>query len=71
MQKEAEIEKKRTNRNFMKMWRMKRNKMHVKDVAARKQKKFHIKQVKELEKQETFISIKIVTVVQGRLKLRL
>ena len=57
MQKKTETEKKRTNRNFMKMWRMKWDEMHVKKVAVRKQEKLRIKQVKELEKQQAFISI--------------
>ena len=60
LQKEADLEKKRTERNFMKMWRMERDEMHVKEVAARKQKKARIKQIKELEKQQVFIPIKLL-----------
>ena len=44
----------------MKMWRMERDEMHVKGVAARKQEKTRIKQVKELEKQQAFISIELL-----------
>ena len=33
--------------------------MHVKEITARKQKKFGIKQIKKLEKQQAFISIKM------------
>ena len=34
--------------------------MHVKKITAWKQKKFRIKQIKELKKQQAFISIKML-----------
>jgi hypothetical protein len=43
MQKKNETEKKRIDDNFMKMWRIKRDKMHIKDVAARKDEKNRMK----------------------------
>ena len=60
LQKKAELEKKRADRNFMKMWRMERDEMHAKGVAARKQEKARIKQVKEFEKQQVFISVELL-----------
>ena len=60
LQKKTEFEKKRTNRNFMKMWRMKRNEMHVKKITVRKQEKLRIKQIKKLKKQWAFISIEML-----------
>ena len=48
--KEETLEKKRADNNFMKFWRMERDDLHTKGVAARKAKKARLKQVKELIK---------------------
>jgi hypothetical protein len=37
------MKQKKINANFMKMWRMKRDEMHSKDVTARKAEKSRIK----------------------------
>ena len=50
LQKEVDAEKKQIDNNFMKMWRMERDEMHVKGVAARKAEKTRAKQLKELMK---------------------
>jgi hypothetical protein len=50
LQKEQEMEKKRANANFMKMWRMERDEVHAKGVAARRAEKARIIQLKELQK---------------------
>ena len=55
VQKEIEAEKKQIQRNFMRMWRMERDEIHSKGVAARKQEKARTKRVKELEKQQIII----------------
>jgi hypothetical protein len=59
-QKEQNIEQKKINANFMKMWRMKRDEMHAKDVAARKAEKSRIKQVKEMTKNHLFIPVELL-----------
>lgn len=48
--KEEALEKKQAENNFMKFWRMERDDLHMKRVAARKAKKARLKQVKELMK---------------------
>ena len=49
-QKEEEAEKKRVENNFMKMWRMERDEVHTKGVAARKAERARIKQLREMRK---------------------
>ncbi len=44
----------------MKTWRMKRDDVHVKGVAARKAEKARIKQVKEMTKSHTFIPVELL-----------
>ena len=56
LQKEVDAEKKQIDNNFMKMWRMERDEMHVKGVAARKAEKTRAKQLKELMKTYNSIS---------------
>ena len=48
--------KKKKHRNFMIIWRRERKKMYVKEVIVRKKKKKRVKNVKELMKQNIFIS---------------
>jgi hypothetical protein len=50
LQKEKDDEKKRVDAQFMRIWRMKRDEMHTKGVAARKAEKARIKQIKEMTK---------------------
>ncbi len=59
-QKEQDIEQKKINANFMKMWRMERDEMHAKGVAARKAEKARIKQVKEMTKNRLFIPVELL-----------
>jgi hypothetical protein len=40
---------------------MKRDKMHAKEVIARKNEKARIKQIKKMTKQSVFISMKLMT----------
>lgn len=54
-QKEKKAKRKQIENNFMKMWRMKQNKMLKKNVIVKKAKKARIKQVKELMKDYAFI----------------
>jgi hypothetical protein len=53
-------EKKRIDAQFMKIWQMKRNEMHTKDVTARKAKKARIKQIKEMTKNHLFIFVELL-----------
>ncbi len=39
---------------------MKRNKMHAKEVIARKNEKTRIKQIKKMKKQNVFIFMKLI-----------
>jgi hypothetical protein len=60
LQKEKDDEKKRIDAQFMRIWRMKRDEMHTKDVAARKAEKARIKQVKEMTKNYLFIFVELL-----------
>ncbi len=60
LQKEKDDEKKRIDAQFMRIWRMKRDEMHTKDVAARKVEKARIKQIKEMIKNHLFISVELL-----------
>ncbi len=63
LQKEKNDEKKRIDAQFMRIWRMKRDEMHTKDVAARKVEKARIKQVKEMTKNHFFISVELLQLI--------
>ncbi len=54
-EKEQVIEKKRADAQFMKLWRMERDEIHAKGVAARRAEKARIKQLKELQKNINII----------------
>ncbi len=60
LQKEKDDEKKRIDAQFMRIWRMKRDEMHTKDVAARKVEKARIKQIKEMTKNHFFIFVELL-----------
>jgi hypothetical protein len=60
LQKEKDDEKKRVDAQFMRIWRMKRDEMHTKDVAARKVEKARIKQIKEMTKNHLFIPVELL-----------
>jgi hypothetical protein len=60
LQKEKDDEKKRIDAQFMRIWRMKRDEMHTKGVAARKVEKARIKQIKEMTKNHLFISVELL-----------
>ncbi len=63
LQKEKDDEKKRIDAQFMRIWRMKRDEMHTKDVAARKVEKARIRQVKEITKNHLFISVELLQLI--------
>jgi hypothetical protein len=44
----------------MKIWKMKKNEMHAKEIIARKNKKARIKQIKKMKKQNVFIFTKLM-----------
>jgi hypothetical protein len=54
-EKEQIMKKKRADAQFMKLWRMKRDDIHAKGVAARRAEKTRIKQLKELQKNINII----------------
>jgi hypothetical protein len=60
LQKEKDDEKKRIDAQFMRIWRMKRDEVHTKGVAARKVEKARIKQIKEMTKNHLFISVELL-----------
>ncbi len=59
-QKEAKTKRRKEYNNMMKIWRMKRNEMHAKEVIARKDEKARIKQIKKMKKQNVFIFMKLM-----------
>ncbi len=63
LQKEKDDEKKRIDAQFMRIWRMKRDEMHTKDVAARKAEKARIKQIKERTKNHLFIFVELLQLI--------
>ncbi len=63
LQKEKDDEKKRIDAQFMRIWRMKRDEMHTKNVAARKVEKARIKQIKEMTKNHLFISVELLQLI--------
>ncbi len=63
LQKEKNDEKKRIDAQFMRIWRMKRDEMHTKDVTARKAEKARIKQIKEMTKNHLFISVELLQLI--------
>jgi hypothetical protein len=50
------MEKKRSDVNFMRIWRMERDEVHAKGIAARRAERARIKQLKELQKNINIIS---------------
>ncbi len=63
LQKEKDDEKKRVDAQFMRIWRMKRDEVHTKGVAARKAEKARIKQIKEMTKNHLFISVELLQLI--------
>lgn len=53
--KDKAMNKKRADAHFMKLWRMKRDDIHAKRIAARRAEKTRIKQLKELQKNINII----------------
>ncbi len=47
----------------MKFWRMKRNDVHLKKIAARKAEKARIKQMKKMTKSHIFISVELLQLI--------
>ena len=50
LQQDQEAEEKRANNSFLKLWRIERDEMHVKGLAARKAERDRVKQLKEMQK---------------------
>jgi hypothetical protein len=63
LQKEKSDEKKRIDDQFMKIWRMKRDEMHTKNVVVRKAEKACIKQIKEMTKNHFFIFVELLQLI--------
>ena len=59
LQQDQEAEEKRANNSFMKLWRIERDEMHVKGLAARKAERDRVKQLKEMQKMLGPIPIKM------------
>ena len=62
--KKKEAEKRKSHNNFMKMWRMERDQKHVEGVAARKDEKARVKNIKDLMKQEKPIPGHLLTPIE-------
>ncbi len=60
LQKKKDDKKKRVDAQFMRIWRMKRDEVHTKDVIVRKVEKVRIKQVKEMTKNHLFMFIELL-----------
>ncbi len=58
--KEAKTERRKEYNNMMKIWRMKRDEMHAKEIIARMNEKARIKQIKKMKKQNVFIFTKLM-----------
>jgi hypothetical protein len=63
LQKKKDDEKKRVDAQFMRIWLMKRDEMHTKDVTAWKAEKARIKQIKEMTKNHFFISVELLQLI--------
>jgi hypothetical protein len=63
LQKEKDDEKKRVDAQFMKFWRMKRDSVHAKEVAACKAEKSRNKQIKEMTKRRHLISVELLQLI--------
>ncbi len=59
-QKEAKTERRKEYNNMMKIWRMKKDEIHAKEIIARKNEKARIKQIKKMKKQNVFIFTKLM-----------
>ncbi len=59
-QKEAKTKRRKEYNNMIKIWRMKRDEMHAKEIIARKNEKARIKQIKKMKKQKVFIFTKLM-----------
>ncbi len=62
-QKETKTKRRKEYNNMMRIWRMKRDEMHAKEIIARKNEKARIKQIKKMKKQSVFISTKLMTLI--------
>ncbi len=59
-QKETKTKRRKEYNNMMRIWRMKKDEMHAKEVIARKNEKARIKQIKKIKKQSVFIFTKLM-----------
>ena len=59
-QKKKILKKKQIENNFMKMWRMKKNDLHIKKIAVKKTEKIRVKQMKKMIKDYAFILLKLL-----------
>ena len=60
MSKKKAMKKKRIENNFMKMWRMKKNDLHIKKIVVKKTKKTRFKQIKKMKKNYVLILSKLL-----------
>jgi hypothetical protein len=65
LQKKKNCEKKQIDAQFMRIWRIKRDEMHTKDVTAWKVEKARIKQIKEMTKNHLFISVELLQLIHN------
>ena len=63
-EKEEREERRKEHNNYMRIWRIERNAIHIKGVAARKDERVRQKQVKELDRQGVIIPIDKLTPIE-------
>ncbi len=63
LQKEKNDDKKRVDAQFIRIWRIKQDKVHTKDVAARKVKKTRLKQIKKMMKNHLFTFVELLQLI--------
>ncbi len=63
LNQEKVLEQKKIDANFMRMWRMKRDDVHSKDIEARKAEKTRLKQINVLKKAKASILIKLLILI--------
>ena len=63
-EKEEREERIKKHNNYMRIWRMERNAIHIKGVAAGKDERVRQKQVKELNRQGVIIPVDKLTPIQ-------
>ncbi len=63
--KKMKTKRRKEYNNMMKIWRMKRDEMHAKEVLTRKNEKTRLKQIKEMTKRNIFTFVEMMTSISN------